>query len=65
MSDFTGLTQDHYNAIAAERERDIARNARRREWKKITARNAPPPCCAADRETQRAAAPKPRPSPTP
>jgi hypothetical protein len=65
MSDFTGFTlNDTYRAIAAEREREIARNRWRHEHRRLTASDAAASCCALEHP---AADPghafRPRPSP--
>ncbi|HLB23553.1 MAG TPA: hypothetical protein VJP07_05620 [Dehalococcoidia bacterium] len=57
MVDFTGITlQDHYNVTVAEREREIARGAWERRWKRLTARDAAPACCVNDADAPQSAA---------
>lgn len=49
--DFTGIMlQDQYHATLAERERHVARDSWRRMWRRLTAHDATPPCCATELE---------------
>ena len=60
MSDFTGLgMQDHFKAIVAERERQIAGGAWRRRWKELHEPDADPQCCSTADEPHREHAPAP------
>ena len=66
MSDFTGFgMQDHFRAIVAEREREIAASSWRRKWKKLHAGDAEPQCCSADENSRHSEQVVPRQALTP